>query len=132
MDEAWTSADAWVFAAISSERPGEARSLADVIKGADALNQAVLLEEEFTQAVGRLIAAGLVGADPVADRYWMAEAGLPLRRRWRGGRFDWMNTIPAGLERLGAPADGAFGLPDGVFRAAVDAYLRAAADGTSR
>jgi hypothetical protein len=121
MTAEWTMADAWVFAAISSTRPQHAWSLAEVVACADAINHAILLEEEFTTAVGRLISAGLVGADP--DRYWMTEAGMKLRGLWRQGLFGWIDTLPDGLRRLGEPREGDFSLPTGVFAAAVREYL---------
>jgi hypothetical protein len=123
MSAEWTITDAWVFASISSNRAEDLRSLTQVITGADAINHAILLEEEFTGAVGRLVNAGLVGADPVSDRYWMTEAGLELRGLWRQGLFSWMDTLPDGLRRLGEPQEGDCSLPAGAFAVAVHEYL---------
>src|SRR5690349_9288969 len=60
MGAEWTMADAWVFAAIASDRPDDVRSLRQVIGIADAMNHAILMEEEFARAIGRLLGAGLI------------------------------------------------------------------------
>ncbi|MGH3389322.1 MAG: hypothetical protein ACRDOO_10640 [Actinomadura sp.] len=119
----WSSADAWVFAAISHDRLTEPQSLVRVIAIADGINHAILEEAEFTRAVGRLVSVGLIGADPTSDQYWPTEAGMTLRRRWRHGLFGWIDTIPRGLRALGEPGDSGYTLPEGVFQRAVDQYL---------
>ena len=120
MGAEWTMADAWVFAAIAGDRPDDIRSLRQVIGIADAINHAILMEEEFTRAVGRLLGAGLIEADPAADHYQATAAGRALHRRCRGG---WIDTVPAALHALGEPRDGHWALPEGAFQQAVRRYL---------
>lgn len=126
MTAEWTSSDAWVFASIGGTGPDDGYTLAQIIAKADAINHAVLLEAEFVQAVPRLIAAGLVGAQPETDRYWHTEAGQALyrQRMKRRGLFGWMDAIPPALHRLGKPQDTPWSLPAGVFERAIQEYLR--------
>ncbi|MGI8330547.1 hypothetical protein ACRYCC_11330 [Actinomadura scrupuli] len=124
MSTGWTMSDAWVFAAISSDRAHDMRSLTQVIAIADAINHAILVEAEFTSAVARLLSAGLVGADPVNDRYWMTDAGLRVRVQWRTGLFGWIDSIPAALRQLAEPIDAGYSLPPDAFRTAVREYLK--------
>ena len=65
----WTMSDAWVFAAIANDRPPAAHTLVQLIAMADGINHDVLTEGELTRAIGRLLSAGLIEADPKADRY---------------------------------------------------------------
>jgi hypothetical protein len=113
----WSTADAWVFASIEGTGPDDGYTLRQIIVKAEGINHAGLLESEFSQAVPRLVAAGLIGADAQADRYWHTEAGQELyqRRMKRHGLFGWMEAIPPALRRLGAPQDAIWSLPDGVF-----------------
>ncbi len=120
---AWTDSDAWVFAAIANDRPPATHTLTELIAIADGINHAVLMEAEFTQAIGRLLAAGLIGADPEADRYWPTAAGASIRERWRHGLFGWIDAIPPQLQRLGKPRDTSWSLPEGKFDQAVQDYL---------
>jgi hypothetical protein len=115
--------DAWVFAAIAHDGPPAAHTLTELIAIADGINHAVPIEAEFTQAIGRLLAAGLIGADPEADRYWPTEAGADIRERWRHGAFGWIDAIPPQLQRLPPPHDADWSLPEGVFSRAVRDYL---------
>jgi len=117
--------DAWVFAAISADGSGRPCTLRELIGVADYINHAVLAEDEFTAAVGRLVAAGLIEADARADRYRATPAGIELCGRWKGGPSGWTGAVPARLELLGPPAGGGWELPPGVFRRAVDEYLAA-------
>jgi hypothetical protein len=112
----WTVADAWVFAAIARDRPPRVLSLTEVIGIADGINHAVLRENELTAAVGRLLAAGLIDADPARGRYWLTGAGADLGKRWQHGLFDWIEAIPPGLRRLGGPPLAEWSLPSGVSR----------------
>lgn len=101
MDSGWTS-DGWILRSIAAT----GSTLRGVIGVADYLNHAIPTEEEFTGAVGRLVAAGLAGCDPAADRYWLTPAG---------------QASPAVLPVL--PPAPPLTLPPGVFAAAVRAYL---------
>ena len=121
----WTLSDAWVLAAVGAGRARQALTLREVIGVADWLNHAVLTEGEFTAAIGRLVAAGLVEADAGADAYRATPAGIALLGTWKGGPSGWIGAVPPRLERLGPPDDGASELPPGVFRRAVDDYLSA-------
>lgn len=115
-----------MFSSIEGTGPDDGCSLTRVIAKADAINHAILSEAEFTQAVARLIAAGLVGARPEVDRYWHTEAGRALyQQRMKGrGLFAWADAIPPALQRLGEPQDRAWSLPPGVFDSATREYLR--------
>jgi hypothetical protein len=66
----WTISDAWVFSSIEGTSADDGYTLAQIITKADGINHAVLTENEFIQAVPRLVAAGLIGAMAKADRYW--------------------------------------------------------------
>jgi hypothetical protein len=124
----WTTSDAWVFASIEGVGPDDGSTLAQVVATADLINHAILTEAEFTQAVGRLVAAGLIGAEAEADRYWRTEAGRALYRQGmkRRGLFGWIDGIPPALRRLGEPQDKAWSLPAGVFDRAIEEYSREA------
>jgi hypothetical protein len=122
----WTTADAWVFAALQGTGPGAGCPLTSVVRCADAINHAILTQAEFTRAVPRLVAAGLVGADPDADRYWHTDTGRELFARSMSGRglFGWIDAIPPQLRRLGEPLDADWALPVGAYDRAVREYLR--------
>jgi hypothetical protein len=113
----WTISDAWVFSSIEGTGPDDGCTLAHIIAKADGINHAILTEAGFTQAIPRLVAAGLVGAQPEADRYWHTEAGRALyrQRMKRRGLFGWGEAIPPALRRLGEPQDTTWSLPTGVF-----------------
>ncbi|PWU44272.1 hypothetical protein DLJ46_26880 [Micromonospora globispora] len=126
----WTGSDAWVFSSIEGTGPDDGYALAQIIAKADRINHALLTEAEFIQAVPRLIAAGLIGAQAEADRYWQTEAGRALYQQGMKGRglFGWMEAIPPALHRLRRPQDTAWSLPAGVFdRATQDWHERARA-----
>jgi hypothetical protein len=124
----WSGSDAWVFSSIRGTGPDDGYTLSEIIETADCINHAILTEAEFTRAVPRLLAAGLIGADAQADRYWLTEAGRGLyrQRMKRRGLFAWMDAIPAALGRLGEPQDTAWSLPAGAFDQAVREYLKRA------
>jgi hypothetical protein len=132
MARTWTMTDAWVFAAVANDQPPAVHKLTEIIAIADGINHDVLQEEEFTGSVGRLIAAGLIDADAHRDRYWPTAAGARLRKHWKHGAFGWIEAIPPQLDRVGEPQDGAWSLPAGAFRSAVDQYLASAAEWTKR
>lgn len=118
--------DAWVFSSITGTGPDDGHTLARIVAVADGINHAVLTEAEFTRAVPRLVAAGLIGADAHTDRYWHTEAGRALRQRWidRGGLFTWIDVVLPALRRLGEPHGTAWSLPAGAFDRAVREHLR--------
>jgi hypothetical protein len=121
---AWTFADAWVFASIAGSGPADGSSLTQIVMYADALNHALLMEDEFTDAFGRLRAAGAVEADVAADRYWLTDKGSVLRAEagYQGLR-GWTDAVPRALRSLGDPVDAPWSLPAGVFDQAVRDYL---------
>src|ERR1700730_8340177 len=119
----WLARDGRGFAAIANDQPARTHTLVELIAIADGINHAVPTESEFTKAVGRLLSAGLIGADSAADHYWPTEAGTLLRQRWRHGLFGWINVIPPQLQRLGEPQDADWPLPSGAFEGAVREYL---------
>jgi hypothetical protein len=120
----WELSDAWVFSAIEGTGPDDGYTLTQIIAKADGINHAVLTEVEFTQAVPRLLAASLIGAQPEADRYWHTEAGRALyrQRMKRHGLFGWIDAIPPALRRLGEPRDAVWSLPPGAFDRATQDY----------
>lgn len=124
----WLLSDAWVFSSIEGTGPGDGYTLSQIIAKADGINHAMLSEAEFTRAVPCLVAAGLVGVQPDADRYWHTEAGRALyrQRMKRRGLFGWIDAIPPALRRLGEPEDSAWSLPAGAFDRATHEYLRRA------
>jgi hypothetical protein len=119
---AWTYSDAWIFSSISGSDPETASTLVEVIGSADALSNAILMEEELTCSINRLTAAGLVDVDPTGERYWLTEAGLRLRSRAGDDPLDWIDTIPEGLHECGPPRDTGWSLTEGVFERALMAY----------
>lgn len=123
----WALSDAWVFSSIEGTGPDEGFTLTQIIAKADGINRAILTEAEFTRAVPRLVAAGLIGVQAEADRYWHTDAGLALyrQRMKRYGAFGWIDAIPPALRRLGEPQDTPWSLPDGVFERAVQEWLGA-------
>lgn len=120
----WTDSDAWVFSSIEGTGPDDGCTLTQIISKADSINHAILTEAEFTRAVARLVAAGLIVARPEANCYWHTETGRELYQRWmkRGGLFSWMDVIPAQLRRLGEPQDAAWSMPAGTFERAVQEH----------
>lgn len=120
MSEGWTVNDAWLLAAIAMT--GAAKTLAKVIGTADAIDHNVCTEAEFCESVGRLIAAGLVAADPGQDRYQPTASGTEIRKHWRKGMFTWGAAITPQLERLGQPQDVSWSLPEGAYDRAVSSY----------
>ncbi|MEU4604890.1 hypothetical protein AB0F43_18065 [Kribbella sp. NPDC023972] len=124
----WMLSDAWVFSSVEGTGPDDGSTLVRVIANADLINHAVLTEAEFLQAVARLVAAGLIGAEAEADRYWCTDAGRALYQQGmkRRGLFGWIDAIPPALNRLGEPQDKAWSLPLGAFDRAIEEYSREA------
>ena len=121
MQGAWTSSDAWIFAAIAGGADSSIResTLSDVIGSTEVINHAVPTEDEFVQAIARLTAVGVVGVNEDGSHYWSTAAGLQLRRRWRHGLFSWDVILP-GLRKLGSPPDTHWSLPEGAFARALE------------
>jgi len=129
----WTMSDARVLGAIAYDRPPTPHTLTEVLAIARDINHDLTTESEFTQAIGRLLAAGLIEADPEADRYCPTQAGAKIRQRWQvapPGLGGWMPAIPPQLQRLGKPPDTNWSLPDGAFDRATSDCLARRPDGT--
>jgi hypothetical protein len=113
----WTDSDAWIFACLPG--PGADRGVAlwQVLLRADAINHLSLGETDFTTAAGRLIGAGLMGADVAGDRYWLTDEGYSLRGRLLPDprKYNWHEVVLPGLRRLGAPTSNVLTLPAGSF-----------------
>ena len=124
MGRQWTTSDAWVFASLRGIGPRTGYTLARLIGVADAINHGIPTEAQLVQAVQRLTAAGLAGADIQADRYWRTRAGRALYRRTmkRRDMFEWDAILPV-LNQLGVPHDSDWSLPPGAFDQAVSKYL---------
>jgi hypothetical protein len=124
----WELSDAWVFASIEGNSVDDGYALTQVIAKGDGINHAVISEAEFCKAVPRLVAAGLIGADSVADRYWHTDKGRELHERCmkRRGLFGWIEAIPPALRGLGPPQDGHWDLSPGAFDNAVGKWHRRA------
>jgi hypothetical protein len=122
----WTMSDAWVFSSVEGTGPTDGYTLAQIIAKADAINHDILTELDFTRSVPRLVAAGLIGVQAEADRYWHTESGQAIRRRWikQGGLFTWVDVIAPVLRRLGEPQDATWSLPAGAFDRAVQEHLQ--------
>ncbi|HKD87486.1 MAG TPA: hypothetical protein VKB62_03045 [Streptosporangiaceae bacterium] len=120
MNDSWTVSDAWLLAAIALT--GGAKTLAKVIGTADAIDHNVCTEVEFCRSVGRLIAAGLIAADPYQDRYRPTTDGAAIPKHWRKGMFTWAAAITPQLERLSQPHDASWSLPEGAYDQAVSCY----------
>lgn len=58
VEAGWAFADVWVLAAIGVHR--RRCSLVELIAAADWINHAVVLEDEFDSALGKLVGSGLV------------------------------------------------------------------------
>lgn len=88
----------------------------------------MLREEEFTAAVGRLLAANLIEAEAASDRYGLTTGtGSDLAKHWKHGLFGWIDAIPPACAASASPQDTDWSLPTGVFQTAVDGYLARAA-----
>ncbi len=74
----------WVLAAIGNDGPAARHTLAGLIAIADRINPAVLTLRECTRAIGRLLCAGLVGAEAVADCYLLTEVRRKREARLAG------------------------------------------------
>lgn len=92
----WSDLDAWVFSSIKGTGRHDGYRLSEIIANADFINHAILTEAEFTHAVPRLLAAGLIGADVQIDRSWLTEAGQALHRQRmkRRGLFGSSTGLP--------------------------------------
>lgn len=115
----WTDTDVWVLRTLYGTHTDNRAPLADLIGIGDFIGRAILMESEFTRAMGSLIAAGLAECGDGA--YWVTEAGGRLLER----RTD--RLLP-GLRRLyDPPVSAPLILEPGEFDQAVQAYINLAA-----
>src|SRR5437016_3797316 len=75
----WTGAEAWILLSIGDARAGAEASLENVIAAADSNNHAIPRPDEFSQAVGQLLGAGLVRV--TNDRYSLTASGKKLYKQ---------------------------------------------------
>ena len=60
----WLWSDAWVLAAIMMTQQEGGSSLTDVVAAADAINHAILMDNEVESAVRKLLGAELIATRP--------------------------------------------------------------------
>jgi hypothetical protein len=122
----WSDADAWVFSSLTGPGREHGVALWQVLFQADAINHLGLGEDEFTVAARRLIAAGLMDADPGGDCYWLTQSGYDLRHQLLPDprHYVWQEAVPPGLSRLGEPAAQVLVLPTGAFRRATKRHRK--------
>ena len=99
-------------------------SLDELVPNADMLNHAIPTLAEVRQAVGRLVASGLMRVD--GERLTLTDEGLHLAGRARGGLFTKVEDLHRRLQRLPL-ADEEWHLRPDAWRSAVDRYMEAAA-----
>ena len=110
----WVGAEAWIFLSIGdAARWGDA-TLDRIIGAADANNHAIPSVDEFEQAVGQLLGAGLITATP--EPYSLTPEGLQLYgiinsvKRGHITRFietaeEWRARPPSGAGRVSWAVD---------------------------
>ncbi len=115
----WTWSDAWVLAATTDSRRG--CSLSELIGVADGINHAIPTRDELAAAIGALRAAGLLKVED--DRFVLTPDGKALKKYWKGGLFNWSETL---LPRLAVlpRTDEQFPLTDEDVHAAYLTYTR--------
>jgi hypothetical protein len=94
----WAWSDAWIYTAIRISDRGEGVTLSDLMTAADVVNHAYPTDAEITQAVRRLIGAGLV--DVRDGRFQLTAAGASLNPRRLGGLFGQIDSYLKELRRL--------------------------------
>ena len=113
----WDFSDAWVLTAIAvHEAPC---SLTDVVSAADAMNHAIVMASELSQAIGRLSASGLVTVN--GDQFALTDRGQALASRRKGGLIGQVKSVAALLRHVDL-RDGRWPVPAGALDAAFAAY----------
>jgi hypothetical protein len=113
----WGFSDAWVLTAIAvHDAPC---SLMDVVSAADAMNHAIVMDDELDQAIGRLSASGLVTV--TEDQFALTDRGRALASRRKGGLIGQVKSVQ-GLLRQVDLQEGRWPVPAGALDAAVTAY----------
>lgn len=118
MTDEWVFADVWVFAAIGGY--GRPCTLVELISAADAINHAILLDDELESALGKLAGAGLLRA--FEDwTFELTDDGVTV---WSDlGRDLWahLKSVQARLTDF-EPGRTVVKLPRGLMEAALDEY----------
>lgn len=121
----WEFSDAWVLTAIAVY--GRPCTLTDVLAAADAMNHAILTDDELAQAIGRLTASGLV---TVTDGHFaLTSSGGTLTARRKGGLIGQVKSVQALLRQVDL-RDGRWPLPAGALDAAFSEYKLRLSSGT--
>lgn len=94
----WAWSDAWVLAAIMLTGMDDGATLADVVAAADAINHAILTEDEVQSAVRRLLGAGLITTS--RRRFSLTDSGRSLARDRRVGMLDQVDRLLGALHEL--------------------------------
>jgi hypothetical protein len=116
-EPSWDFSDAWVLTAIAvHDAPC---SLTDVISAADAMNHAIVMDDELAQAIGRLSASGMVTV--TEDQFALTDRGQALTSRRKGGLIGQVKSVQALLRQVDL-RDGRWPVPAGALDAAFVAY----------
>jgi hypothetical protein len=119
----WAFSDAWLMMAVAGFQE-RGCSLVELVPNADMLNHAIPTLTEVRQAVGRLVASGLMRE---ADRHLtLTDEGLRLAGKARGGLFTRVEDLRRRLQHLPLQQE-QWDLPADAWRNAVNRYLEAAA-----
>ncbi len=104
----------------------EGCDLAGMVAAADASNHSILMEEEVSQGVGRLVASGLVTLDD--NHFGLTDAGRAIADKCQGGLIGQVRSMHSllGRQRL---TDGIWPVPAGAVDAAFSTYKAGIASG---
>lgn len=114
----WQFADAWVFTAIAVHRDAGC-DLSGLLAAGDAINHAILADDEVSQGIGRLEASGLVAVQD--GHFSLTPEGQDLAARRKGGMFGQVRSVQALLKRKDL-RDELWIVPAGALDAAYAAY----------
>lgn len=116
-EPSWDFSDAWVLTAVAVyDAPC---SLTDVVSAADAMNHAIVMDDELAQAIGRLTASGLVTVTD--DHFALTDRGQALASRRKGGLIGQVKSVQ-GLLRQVDLQEARWPVPAGALDAAFTAY----------
>jgi predicted transcriptional regulator len=116
--DAWDFASAWVLSAVAIwERPC---SLSEVVQAGDALNHAILLDQEVEGAMRKLLGSGLVTVTAGRD-FALTRQGAALVSRRKGDMFSQVKSVQSMLDSVPVRSQD-FTLERGAMEEAIDAY----------
>jgi hypothetical protein len=115
----WVWSDAWVLAAIMMTQQEGGSSLTDVVAAADAINHAILMENEVESAVRKLLGAELIATQQRA--FFLTESGEVMKAAKHGGLLGQVDQLLLALRRLPV-AVREWKLQPGELRHAADAW----------